>query len=140
MRVLVDPNIFISYLLSPKKDSFISLLFDKVAEDEITLLVPQALLVEIESVVLKKPKLLQTITKKRLTQFVQSLSTISEEIPLISDPIPQITRDPKDDFLIAYAVLGEADYLISGDKDLLVLEAIHDVKIVDSGEFRRLIS
>lgn len=140
MRVLVDTNLFISHLLSRKKDSLVALVLDKIAEGEITLLVPQALLVEIESVVLKKPNLLQIITKKRLAEFIQLLSAVSEEIPLISDAIPQITRDPKDDFLIAYAVLGEADYLISGDKDLLVLEEIHGVKIVDSGEFRRLIT
>ena len=140
MRVLVDTNIFISYLLNPKKDSFVSLLLDKVAEGEITLLVPQALLVEIESVVLKKPKLLQTITRKRLTKFIQSLSAVSTEIPLIHEAIPQLTRDPKDDFLIAYAVLGQADYLISGDNDLLVLKEIQGLKIVDSGEFRKLIS
>lgn len=139
MRVFVDTNIFISYLFSQKKNSFVPLLFDKIAKGEITLLVTRALLDEIEATVQRKPKLLQTITQKRLTDFIQLLLAISEEIPLIRDAIPQITRDPKDDFLIAYAVLGQADYLISGDKDLLVLGSVHGVKIVRSGEFRSLI-
>jgi putative PIN family toxin of toxin-antitoxin system len=140
MRIFVDTNIFISYLLSQKKDSFVPLLFDKIAKGEMTLLVSRALLDEIEATVQKKPKLLQTITQQRLTDFFQLLLSISEEIPLIRDAIPQITRDPTDDFLIAYAVLGQADYLISGDQDLLVMKAVHRVKIVRSGEFRSLIS
>lgn len=139
MRVFVDTSIFISYLLSQKKDSFVPLLLNKIVEGEITLLVSRELLEEIEATVQRKPKLLQTITQQRLTGFIQLLQAISEEIPLIRDAIPQITRDPNDDFLIAYAVLGQADYLISGDKDLLVLGAVHGVQIVGSGEFRNLI-
>ena len=44
--------------------------------------------------------------------------------------MPRFSRDPKDDYLIAYAVVGEADFLVTGDKDLLVLRQIGDVRIV----------
>ena len=53
----------------------------------------------------------------------------------ITDPIPAVTRDPKDDYLLAHAVLGAADYLVSGDQDLLVLERLEGVKIVTPREF-----
>ena len=36
--------------------------------------------------------------------------------------IPAISRDPDDDYLLALAKVGKADILITGDKDLLVLE------------------
>lgn len=140
MRVFVDTNIFISYLLSPKKDSLVKLLLDKVADGDVTLLVSRELLEEIEVTVQRKPKLIKIVTKPRLSEFIQLLLAVSEEIPLITEPIPQITRDPKDDFLIAYAVLGQADYLVSGDNDLLVLKEVHGVKMLDSAAFRRLIS
>lgn len=139
MRVLADTNIYISYLLSPHQDSFVLLLFDKIADDEITLLVSAPLLDEIEATVKRKPYLLKNISEQELKRFTQLLKRISEEIPLITTPIPVATRDPKDDYLIAYAVLGKADYLVTVDKDLLVLEKVGKVKIVHSGEFRAIL-
>ncbi|MEM7118984.1 MAG: putative toxin-antitoxin system toxin component, PIN family [Chloroflexota bacterium] len=140
IRVLADTNIYISYLLSPKNDSFVDLLFDKVASGEITLLVVEPLLEEIERTVKRKPNLLARITETHLTRFIQLLTMIAESIPTISAEIPAITRDPKDDFLIAYAVVSNADYLVSVDKDLLVLEQFGRVKIVHSGEFRAVLA
>ena len=139
MRLFVDTNIFIAYLISPRKDSFVTLLLEKIEEGEITLLVSEGLLDEIEVTVKRKAKLLKIIGEDRLAQFIAMLKLISEEIPKINEPIPPITRDPKDDYLIAYSVVGQADYLISGDKDLLVLEEIHGVKILTSGEFRNIL-
>lgn len=139
MRVFVDTNIYISYLLSSHADSFVLLLFDKIESDEITLLTCAPLLDELEHTVRRKPYLLNAITEATLTRFIELLKIISEDVPFISAEIPQITRDPKDDFLIAYAILGKADYLVSVDKDLLVLEQVGQVKIVHSGEFRAII-
>lgn len=139
MRVFVDTNIYISYLLSSHADSFVLLLFDKIESDEITLLTCAPLLDELEHTVRRKPYLLNAITEATLTRFIELLKIISEDVPFISAEIPQITRDPKDDFLIAYAILGKADYLVSVDKDLLVLEQVGQVKIVHSGEFRAVI-
>lgn len=140
MRVFVDTNIFISYLISPKKDGVVNLLLSKVAEGEVTLLVSKQLIKEIEHTVQRKPKLLKRVTQERLHQFISLLLAVSEEVPPTTEEIPKITRDPKDDYLVTYAVLGQADYLISGDKDLLVLGEVYGVKILHSGEFRVLIS
>jgi putative PIN family toxin of toxin-antitoxin system len=139
MRVLADTNIFISYLLSPRKDSFVTLLLEKIAEGKVTLLLPEALLSEIDKTIRRKPKLLEVITETVLESFLTLLQAISEEIPLITQEIPTVTRDPKDDYLIAYAVIGKADYLISVDKDLLVLGEVEGVKMVHSGEFRQVL-
>lgn len=140
MRVLVDTNLFIAYLLKPRTDSFIALLLNAVAEETVTLLLPEALLNEVGETIRRKPHLLQTITEVRLSRFMQLLQSVCEEIPLITEKIPLITRDPKDDYLIAYAIVGQADYLISGDNDLLVLEKVGSVKIVDSGQFRQMLA
>lgn len=139
MRVLVDTNLFIAYLLKPREDSFVNLLLSEVVEGRVTLLVPEALLTEIERTVKRKPHLLTMISEPQLHQFLSLLQLLCEEIPLITEAIPPITRDPKDDYLIAYAVIGQADYLISGDKDLLVLETVGSVSLVDSGQFRQLL-
>ncbi len=46
-----------------------------------------------------------------------------------------VTRDPKDDYLLAYALVGKADYLVTGDEDLLELEQVDALKIVTAREF-----
>lgn len=66
MRVFVDTNIYISYLLSTNQDHFIPLLFDKVADGEIDLLISEPLIDEIESTIKRKPHLLNTITETKL--------------------------------------------------------------------------
>lgn len=50
-----------------------------------------------------------------------------------------VTRGPNDDHLLAYAVVGEADYLVTGDKDLLVIQRVGDVKIITPVDFASLI-
>ena len=123
-------------MLSPHHDSFVLLLFDKITAGEITLLVSTPLLDEIEVTVKRKPYLLKRIREEELARFIHLLKIVSEEIPLITTEIPVATRDPKDDYLIAYAILGKADYLVTVDKDLLVLGQVGKVKMVHSGEFR----
>lgn len=139
MRVLTDTNLFIAYLLKPRDDSVVSLLLDAVIEEDVILLMPAELLAEINHTIKRKPHLIRVITKERLDKFLSLLQSICEEIPLITTAIPAITRDPKDDYLIAYALVSKADYLVTGDKDLLVLEQVESVKIVDAREFRQVL-
>lgn len=49
--------------------------------------------------------------------------------------IPRICRDPDDDEVLAVAVLGMAEVVITGDKDLLVLGRHGDVDIVAPADF-----
>jgi putative PIN family toxin of toxin-antitoxin system len=44
-------------------------------------------------------------------------------------------RDSKDNFLLELAVDGKADYLITGDNDLLELNTVHKTKIVKIEDF-----
>ncbi|WP_339903769.1 putative toxin-antitoxin system toxin component, PIN family [uncultured Cyclobacterium sp.] len=39
-------------------------------------------------------------------------------------------RDPKDNFLLNLAIDGKADYLVTGDKDLLILEKLKNTRII----------
>lgn len=135
MRVLIDTNVVISYLLYPNRPGTIQTIFKALFEGKFTLLLPEALLDEIVITVTQKPHLRERIALDALELMVESLRTVAEEIPLIESEIPQVTRDPKDDYLLAYAVVGEADVLVSGDKDLLELGEIVGVRIVSPGEF-----
>ena len=46
-----------------------------------------------------------------------------------------VCRDPKDNFLLALAHDGKADYLLTGDNDLLVMKKFGRTKIVKISEF-----
>lgn len=67
------------------------------------------------------------------------LMALFEEIGEVVFPdvseISAVSRHVKDDYLLASAVLGEADYLVTGDKDLLVLGGVEGLKIVSPTEF-----
>ena len=46
-----------------------------------------------------------------------------------------VCRDPDDDLVLGTALAGGADYIVTGDKDLLVLQAYSGIKIVSPREF-----
>lgn len=53
--------------------------------------------------------------------------------------ISPICRDPEDDKFLATAVLGEADYVVSEDRDLLDLREQQGIKIVDVATFLKVL-
>ncbi len=46
-----------------------------------------------------------------------------------------VCRDPDDDVILECALVGEADYLVTGDRDLLVLTVYQSVRIVNPKDF-----
>jgi uncharacterized protein len=56
---------------------------------------------------------------------------------LLIEVTSQITlsRDPKDDFLLALSIDSQADYLLTGDEDLLVLQKIEQTSILKIADF-----
>ena len=135
MRVLLDTNILISYLLNRRINSPVSQVVEAGILGEFTLLLPEALLEEFSTSIPNKPYLAERITPAEMEQFTTTLLAYSETIPKISETIPAVTRDPKDDYLLAYAVVGEADFLISGDEDLLVLGQVQGVRVCRPRDF-----
>ena len=135
MRVLLDANILISYLLNRREDSPITRVVEAGILGEFTLLLPEALMKEFSAKVSDKPYLAKRITTSEMKQFAAILSAHSETIPIIRETIPAVARDPKDDYLLAYAVVGKADFLVTGDEDLLELQHVQGVHICRPREF-----
>lgn len=48
----------------------------------------------------------------------------------IAGTLTGICRDPKDDFILECALNGNADLIVTGDKDLLSLQSFHGTQIV----------
>ena len=68
------------------------------------------------------------------------LVALKADILSLLGPIPAFTRDPKDDKFIACALVGQAQYLITVDTDLLVLGTVDTVRIVTPEAFLAALS
>lgn len=53
--------------------------------------------------------------------------------------LPGVTRDPKDDAILACAVEGQADFVVSGDQDLLVLGGHEGIRVVAPRRFLEIL-
>ena len=54
---------------------------------------------------------------------------------VLPETVPAISRDPKDDVFLACALAADADVLITGDQDLLVLKLHGRTRILTAAEF-----
>jgi predicted nucleic acid-binding protein len=64
------------------------------------------------------------------------MAEVSEAIVEVpSGSLLPVSRDPDDDHVLAAAVVGEADCIVTGDKDLLVLDPYEGIRIVTPREF-----
>ena len=92
---------------------------------------------EVEDV-LNRPKLrakFSALTDDRVAEF---MAVIDSGLQVKLGEVPAVSRDPKDDIFLATAVEAKADYLLSEDKDLLVLESHHETRIVNALELLRI--
>ena len=55
------------------------------------------------------------------------------------EDIPPVSRDPKDDIFLATATVSGAQYLVTEDKDLLVLNPYQNIRILDALEFLQVL-
>lgn len=128
IRVILDTNLWISYLIS-KRLKKIDELFEK---ESIVLIFSQELLEEFIEVV-SRPKFTRYFSKQDVEDLLEQFDYFGELIEVVS--IVSVCRDEKDNFLLSLAKDGKADYLVTGDKDLLVLESFEGTKILTYANF-----
>ena len=141
MRVLVDTNVLISFLQSPGEGGAIRAIFRALLNNRFTLLLPEQLLNELIASIRDKPRLAKRISTEQLNRFTALLTESAEQVAEIETTIPAVTRDPDDDYVLAYALVGGADFLVTGDKDLLVLNGqISDLTMLTPAQFAALLT
>ena len=123
LRGVFDNNVLVSAALLggvPRKA------FDKLLDNG-TILVSVPVLLELADV-LNRPKFDKYVTQDERMRFMVSFLKVAEMIEI--DEAITACRDPKDDKLLELAVCGNADFLVTGDKDLLVLNPFRGVEII----------
>lgn len=130
MNVVVDTNVLVSAVI---RDRLPQRVVDEIVSREDWFWIVTA---EIESEyreVLARPKFnIPDATQQRWIAFIEE-NTIRIE-PSVHPAFP---RDPKDERFIAAALASDADYLITGDKDLLDEQPLASTQIVRPADFAR---
>ena len=135
MRVVLDTNILVSALISPAGNP--ARIYRAWEDGTFTLLCCAQQFEELRST-LQKPRVAVLIKPHTAGRLVNQMKKLAEDI----GPLPRVTRspDPNDDFLLAMAEAGKADYLVTGDKSgLLALHRHRGTQIVSASAFARVV-
>ena len=139
MRVLIDASVLVRMLLlSDNPARAVDVILDAALAGVFELLVPAELLSELADRLTHRPYLAARVASSERDAFLSLLAEIGTPSYPYARPFPAVTRDQKDDYLLAYALRDRVDYLVTGDHDLLALAEIYDPpRIVDPGAFVR---
>lgn len=127
-NIVVDTNLWISFIISKKYHLLDELLF----ANKVRILFSLELIEELETTI-KKPKLRKYFTGDALSDMLEAFDAFIDIVTVKSSV--GICRDLKDNFLLALAKDGKAHYLLTGDKDLLDIEKYGRTKILTLTRF-----
>jgi putative PIN family toxin of toxin-antitoxin system len=129
IRVVVDPNLLVSLLIGKRVGAVLGLFKDK----RFTVVVHEELLGEFEDVA-RRTKFRKYFPEQVVDAL---LLRLQEDGMLVHGKlrIEAISRDPDDDYLLALAKAAKAQVLLTGDKDLLVLEKHGRTSIMNVNAF-----
>ena len=132
LRVVIDTNIWISFLIGKTLTG----LSKAIISGQVIVLFSDTLFRELIEV-LKRPKFKKYFSETAIENLV---TLLYEKVDLIEvTHYFEDCRDVKDNFLLNLAVSGRANYLVTGDADLLMLNPFQDVEIISYQHFQNLI-
>lgn len=133
IKVIIGTNLWISFLIGKQLKSLKPLLVEQTIQP----ILSEQLLQEI-ALVTQRPKLQKYFPQSKVNELIDFLKIIGLSIDIRSEV--SLCRDEKDNYLLALAKDSQADFLITGDKDLLVLQQFESTKIVTYQQFFQEIS
>ena len=129
-KIVLDTNILVSSLISNK--SYPYQLYQGWIKRLFILVSSRPQLDELERV-LNYPKLRRFIDEEESKAVIEGLynfASIVDELLIIT-----LSPDPDDNVILATAIKGEADYLVTGDKqDLLALKSVQNTQIISASD------
>jgi uncharacterized protein len=129
MRVILDTNLLISAVLVKNSPPDKAL---RKAQNRCTILCSKSIFSEYtEKLFLPKFDKYVSLSKR-----MNMLTDVEKETLFIEPDIKiSVCRDPKDNKFLELAVAGNADCIVTGDKDLLVLNPFRGIKIISPSDF-----
>jgi putative PIN family toxin of toxin-antitoxin system len=129
-RIIIDTNLWISFLITKDFAKLDEILFSRHG----ILVFSQELLDEFLEVA-RRPKFRRFFSSADIEELLETIEEYAEIVKIHSKI--EICRDLKDNFLLSLSVDGNADYLLTGDKDLLDLTKFAETEILTISDFLR---
>ncbi|MBF0570493.1 MAG: putative toxin-antitoxin system toxin component, PIN family [Candidatus Omnitrophica bacterium] len=126
MRVVLDSNVLVAAFAT---HGVCHELFEHCLKYT-TILCGDFIAGEVERILIDKIKIPARKSSEIIRYLKSQAQWISPERVVVEN-----LRDPNDHMIIATALSGEADYLITGDKDMLVLKKIKRTIIISPREY-----
>jgi putative PIN family toxin of toxin-antitoxin system len=135
MRLVFDTNALVSAMIIETSESQKAYFRAIVGGNKI--LYSFDTLAELEQVV-QRSKFNKYLSVEKREKFVYDYLLIGESVEITRTVAA--CRDPKDDKFLELAICGKADYIISGDKDLLELNPFRFIEIITPSTFLQKIN
>ncbi|HSV87634.1 MAG TPA: putative toxin-antitoxin system toxin component, PIN family [Bacteroidales bacterium] len=130
VKVIFDTSVWISFLIGKR----LAKIKQYISDGSIIIVTTEQLLTEIKMVT-NREKLKRYFPEESVKELVELLETIAKKVEI--KPTHFINRDPKDNFLLDLIDYSKADYLVTGDKDLLAHNPFKTAKILTPAEFEK---
>lgn len=139
IRAVIDTNVLVSGLFGIK-DSPSAQILSAIRTQKIILVTSPVIVEEIEEVINRRRIIKFTkMSKDERADFMDKLIERSD-VTAGKQLLQPVGWDTKDDKFLACAVEAKADYIITGDKDLLVFKVYEGIKIITPREFLKILS
>jgi hypothetical protein len=140
IRAVFDTNVFISALFNPKR--LPAQVLELALQGKIKLIISPQIIGEIERV-MTYPRVKKFLAQRQTApgEIEEGLAKVLKAAVLTPGnlSVKAIPDDPADDMILACALEGRADFIVSGDQHLLGLKNYQGIKIVDPATFLSLI-
>ena len=131
-KIIVDTNIWISFLIGKSLKGL-----QRYINSQTVLIITCDEQIHELSDVFQKPTIYKYFTPEQIDEFFELLEESSENVVLKTKI--DICRDLKDNYLLSLAIDSNADFLITGDNDLLVLKELKNTRIIKFNDFEKMI-
>ena len=132
MKVVIDSNVFVSSFFWKGNPRII---FDRVIDGFDELFITDDILEEIKEV-LSRDKF--DVETKEINDYLKIIENYSQKI-IHNDNIENVSRDIDDNKILKCGLEGNVEYIITGDKDLLVLQEYKSIKIINPKKYLEII-
>jgi putative PIN family toxin of toxin-antitoxin system len=132
-QVVLDTNVFISAIFFA--ESVPRQVMDYVTTRQ-QILMSSATIAELEDV-LNRPKFNKFLPLEKRTAYLLKIIDLANIIEV--QEVNTDCRDPKDNKFLEVAVSGNANYIISGDSDLLLLHPYRGIEIITPHAFLEMV-
>ena len=127
-RIIIDTNFWISFLITKDSAKLDEIIFSRHG----ILVFSQELLDEFLEVA-RRPKFRRFFSASNIEEILETIEEYADFVKVQTQI--EVCRDKKDNFLLSLSVDGNADILLTGDKDLLDLIKFGETKIMTISNF-----